>query len=151
MFVLLLANLQLFVGLLLLFAASFTANTILGTFYNITNLQEMFDKERFLTGIKRGGIVIVGLVLLIIIASLLPGMLEIAGLTQIVPIVSDLTVISIAGIIATATVKYAKGAVQKLYKIVLGEDYQPTIEEQLELEPEEETDTDEENTVNSEG
>ena len=154
MFVLLLTNLQLFAGLLLIFLASFSANTLLGTFYNTTNLQEMFDRERFLTGVKRGGVVLAGLALLIVIVSLLPGILEIAGLTQIVPVASDLTVVSIAGIIASATIKYAKGAVQKLYKIVLGEDYKPITDEQLEVEPAEtETveDTKEDDTVKSDG
>ena len=123
MFSLLLTNLALFAGLLLLFIGSYAANILLGTFYNTSQLQQMFEKDRLMTGIKRGGVVLAGLVLLIVIISLLPGMLTVAGLTEIVPLVSDLTVVSIAGIIATATVKYTKGAIQKLYKIITGEDY----------------------------
>lgn len=135
MFTLLMTNLQLFAALLLLFTGSYAANTLLGTFYNITLLKEMFERERFIQGLLRGGVLVIGLALVICIISLLPGILEVAGLTQLLSIVEDLTLLSVAGLIVSATVKYAKGAIQKLYRIIMGEE---APEEVKEIDPEEE-------------
>lgn len=126
---LLIKNFGLIFSLMLLFIASFVGNTALGTFYNTSMLKEMFNKERLLNGLLRGGMVVLGLALMVVIISLLPGVLEAAGLVELVKVASSLSLVSIAGIIVAATIKYAKGMVEKLYKILTGEDYVEQLEE----------------------
>lgn len=128
MLALLLANFQLIFALMILFAGSYSANVLLGTFYNVAVIKDSFNKERFLLGLARGGVLLVGLALIVIVVSVLPEILASAGLVEIVAIAQDLSLLAIAGIIGTATVKYLKGAVLKLQKIIVGEDY-PSEEE----------------------
>lgn len=120
MFNTILANLKVLSYLLLLFAGSYLANIVFGTFYNIKNLHEYFEKDIMIEGLKKGACLVIGFVLIIIILGVLPEIAKLAGVTS--DVVEGISIVSIASVIVSTSVKYLKDAIAKMYKIITNEE-----------------------------
>lgn len=127
-------NIQIFGYLMLLFVGAYLSNILLGTFYNIKNLHEYFEKDIMLDGLKKGLCIIVSFILIIVVVGTLPEVAKLAGIQT--DVVSGVSLLSIATIIITASVKYLKDALTKLYKIIsnqTAEESEPELDEDGEL------------------
>lgn len=116
----LLDNLQLIGVLILMYVGSLGANTLLGLYNNINNLKENFSKEKLLNGIIRGGIVLVGSLVITVIISLLPDVLKALGVQTEANLLDGVSIVAIAGVLASMIVRYLKDAVSKFYSILYG-------------------------------
>ncbi len=116
----LLENLQLIGVLILMYVGSLGANTLLGLYNNINNLKENFSKEKLLNGIIRGGIVLVGSLVITVIISLLPDVLKALGIQTEANLLDGVSIVAIAGVLASMIVRYLKDAVSKFYSILYG-------------------------------
>lgn len=116
----LLENLQLIGVLILMYVGSLGANTLLGLYNNINNLKENFSKEKLLNGIIRGGIVLVGSLVITVIISLLPDVLKALGVQTEANLLDGVSIVAIAGVLASMIVRYLKDAVSKFYSILYG-------------------------------
>lgn len=125
MFNTLFSNLRLFATLALIFIGSFGANTLLGIFYNVKILQAAFSKEKLTEGLLKGAVLFAASALLVTVLSFLPTLISDIGLTIPEETLEGISLISMAGIIIFATVKYIKDALQKFSAIL----YPKVIEE----------------------
>lgn len=116
----LLSNLQLIGILILMYVGSLGANTLLGMYNNINNLKESFSKEKLLNGIARGGIVLIGSLVITVIISLLPDVLKALGVQTEANLLDSVSIVAIAGVLASMIVRYLKDAVSKFYSILYG-------------------------------
>lgn len=116
----LLDNLQLIGVLILMYVGSLGANTLLGLYNNINNLKENFSKEKLLNGIIRGGIVLIGSLVITVIISLLPDVLKALGVQTEANLLDGVSIVAIAGVLASMIVRYLKDAVSKFYSILYG-------------------------------
>lgn len=116
----LLSNLQLIGILILMYVGSLGANTLLGMYNNINNLKESFSKEKLLNGIARGGIVLIGSLVITVIISLLPDVLKALGVQTEANLLDGVSIVAIAGVLASMIVRYLKDAVSKFYSILYG-------------------------------
>lgn len=116
----LLENLQLIGVLILMYVGSLGANTLLGLYNNINNLKENFSKEKLLNGIIRGGIVLIGSLVITVIISLLPDVLKALGVQTEANLLDGVSIVAIAGVLASMIVRYLKDAVSKFYSILYG-------------------------------
>ena len=116
----LLSNLQLIGILILMYVGSLGANTLLGMYNNINNLKENFSKEKLLSGIARGGIVLIGSLVITVIISLLPDVLKALGVQTEANLLDGVSIVAIAGVLASMIVRYLKDAVSKFYSILYG-------------------------------
>ena len=116
----LLDNLQLIGVLILMYVGSLGANTLLGLYNNINNLKENFSKEKLLNGIIRGSIVLVGSLVITVIISLLPDVLKALGVQTEANLLDGVSIVAIAGVLASMIVRYLKDAVSKFYSILYG-------------------------------
>ena len=116
----LLENLQLIGVLILMYVGSLGANILLGLYNNINNLKENFSKEKLLNGIIRGGIVLVGSLVITVIISLLPDVLKALGIQTEANLLDGVSIVAIAGVLASMIVRYLKDAVSKFYSILYG-------------------------------
>lgn len=116
----LLDNLQLIGVLILMYVGSLGANTLLGLYNNINNLKENFSKEKLLNGIIRGGIVLVGSLVITVIISLLPDVLKALGVQTEANLLDGVSIVAIAGVLSSMIVRYLKDAVSKFYSILYG-------------------------------
>lgn len=119
MFSLLLENLLLITILVLMYLGSLGVNTILGMYHNIANLRETFSKEKMVSGLIRGGIVLIGALIIAAIISLLPEVLAAFGITAEAALFEGISVIAMGGVLASTVVRYLSDAVKKLY-VILG-------------------------------
>ena len=119
MFSLLLENLLLITILVLMYLGSLGVNTILGMYHNIANLRENFSKEKMVSGLIRGGIVLIGALIIAAIISLLPEVLAAFGITAEAALFEGISVIAMGGVLASTVVRYLSDAVKKLY-VILG-------------------------------
>lgn len=116
----LLDNLQLIGVLILMYVGSLGANTLLGLYNNINNLKENFSKEKLLNGIIRGGIVLVGSLVITVIISLLPDVLKALGVQTEANLLDGVSIVAIAGVLSSMIVRYLKDAISKFYSILYG-------------------------------
>lgn len=118
MFNVLLNNLGLVTILVCMYLGSFAINTVLGLYYNIGNIKETFSKEKLLTGLYKGAIILVGALSLTVIISLLPEVLAGFGIATETSMLEDISVIAMGGVLASIIAKYLSDAVKKLYTIM---------------------------------
>ena len=119
MFNLLIENLGLITILVFMYLGSLGANTLLGTYPSLANLKENFSKERFFSGLIRGGIVLGGALIITAIISLLPEVLAAFGITAEAALFDGISVIAMGGVLASTIVRYLGDAIKKLY-VILG-------------------------------
>lgn len=119
MFDLLIENLVLITILVFMYLGSLGANTLLGTYHSLANLKENFSKERFFSGLIRGGIVLGGALIITAIISLLPEVLAAFGITAEAALFEGISVIAMGGVLASTIVRYLGDATKKLY-VILG-------------------------------
>lgn len=116
----LMKNLQLIGILILMYVGSLGANVLLGMYKNINTLKEAFSKEKLLTGLARGGIVLVGSLIITVIISLLPDVLKALGVETEANLLDGVSIVAIAGVMASMVVRYLKDAISKFYSILYG-------------------------------
>lgn len=132
MFSLLIENVLLITILVFMYLGSLAANTILGTYHNIANLKEGFSKEKLISGLIRGGIVLGGALMITVIISLLPEVLAAFGITAEAALFEGISVIAMGGVLASTIVRYLGDAVKKLYVILGNKTTAPEIKEEVE-------------------
>ena len=115
MFETLLSNLLLVFILVVMYLASLAANTILGIYHNISEVKENFSKEKLISGLTRGGIVLLGALLIACIISLLPEVLAAFGIATETALFESISVAAMAGAMGSTIVRYLGAAVNKLY------------------------------------
>lgn len=103
---------------ILLLLVAWTANAILGTFYNIAIWKDSFDKKKLLSGVVKLLSVCAGTALVSIVISLLPVFLSTYGIQIQAEAMEAFSVIAIAGLYALTIVKYLKECVKKLTDIL---------------------------------
>ena len=118
MFNVLLSNLSVIGILVCMYLGSFVINTFLGLYYNIGSIKETFSKEKLLSGLYKGGIILFGALFLTVIISLLPEVLSIFGLAAESAMIENISVAAMGGVLASAIVKYLSDAVKKLYTLM---------------------------------
>lgn len=118
MFEVLLQNLQ-FIGILILiYLGSLGINTVLGIYYNLKTVKEVFSKEKLLTGLTRGGVILLGGIIITVIISLLPAVLKNFGISADNQLFENISIISMASILISAITRYLKDALEKFYSIL---------------------------------
>ena len=118
MFETLLSNLLLVFILVIMYLASLATNTILGIYHNISEVKENFSKEKLISGLARGGIVLLGALLIACIISLLPEVLAAFGIATETALFESISVAAMAGVMGSTIVRYLSDAVKKLYAIL---------------------------------
>lgn len=118
MFDTLLQNLQLIGILILAFLGSLGINTLLGIYYNLNTLKEQFSKEKLLTGLARGGIILVSGLAITVIVSLLPQILNQFGITADTNLFENISTVAMAGILTSTIAHYLTDALKKFYTIL---------------------------------
>lgn len=118
MFDLLIQNLQIIGILILAYLGSLGVNTLLGLYNNLHSLKEDFSKEKLFGGLLRGGIILVGGLVITIIISLLPGLLSQFGITTSTDLFENISVVAMAGVLVSTIVRYLGDALKKFYAIL---------------------------------
>ena len=132
MFNLLIENVLLITILVLMYLGSLVANTVLGTYHSIANLKENFSKEKLISGLVRGGIVLGGALMITVIISLLPEVLAAFGITAEAALFEGISVIAMGGVLASTITRYLGDAVKKLFVILGNKTVAPEIKEEVE-------------------
>lgn len=118
MFDILLQNLQLITILIFAYLGSLGINTLLGIYYNVKNVKENFSKQKLFEGLIRGGIILLSGLAITVIISLLPNILEAFGVTTTNELFENLSVVAMAGVLASTIVRYLGDALKKFYAIL---------------------------------
>ena len=139
MFELLFQNLQLIGILILTYLGSLGVNTLLGIYNNLNNFKQEFSKEKLVHGLLRGGIILVGGLVITIVISLLPGLLTQFGISSSTDLFENISVVAMAGVLVSTIVRYLSDALKKFYSILnlyVGEDVEKDEDESDEGETE---------------
>ena len=118
MFDLLIQNLQLIGVLILTYLGSLGVNTLLGIYNNLNTLKEDFSMEKLYGGLLRGGIILVGGLVITVIISLLPGVLSQFGISTSTDLFENISVVAMAGVLVSTIVRYLGDALKKFYTIL---------------------------------
>lgn len=118
MFEMLLSNLLLIGILVLMYLGSLALNTLFGTYYSISNLKENFSKEKMISGLTKGGIILVGALGITVLISLLPEVLAAFGIAAETNLIEGISIAAIAGVMGSTILKYLSDALQKFYSIL---------------------------------
>ena len=118
MFEMLLSNLLLIGILVIMYLGSLALNTLLGTYHSISNLKEHFSKERLISGLIRGGIVLISALGVTILISLLPEVLAIFGIAAEATLIEGISIAAIAGVMGSTILRYLGDALKKFYTIL---------------------------------
>lgn len=118
MFDVLISNIFLILILIVMYLCSLGVNTLLGIYHNLNNVKENFSKEKFFSGLIKGGIVLIGALSITAIISLIPSVLTTLGITAEAALFESITVAGMGGVLISATAKYLMDAVKKLYSIL---------------------------------
>lgn len=119
MFNVLLNNLLLIGILVLMYLSSLGINTLLGIYHNLSSLKETFSVNKLITGVIRGGIVLVGALIITVIISLLPEVLSLFGVSAETGLFENLSVVGMGVVMASTIARYLQDAIKKLY-VILG-------------------------------
>lgn len=131
MFDVLVQNLQLIGILILTYLGSLGVNTLLGVYYNLNTIKETFSSKKLFKGLARGGITLLGGVIITAIISLLPVILKGFGVSAENQLFENVSVVAMAGVLVSTIIRYLKDALQKFYAI-LGSHTEPEKEEKEE-------------------
>lgn len=118
MFDILLQNLQLITMLILAFLGSLAINTLLGIYYNLSTLKEQFSREKLVTGLTRGGIILFSGLAITTVVSLLPEILKQFNITTETNLFENISTVAMAGILTSAIGHYLTDAFKKFYTIL---------------------------------
>lgn len=118
MFEILLQNLELISILILAFLGALGVNTLFGIYYNLNIVKENFSKEKLITGLIRGAIILIGGLVITAIVSLLPEILEGFSISAANSLFENVSVVAMAGILITTIVRYIGDALKKFYAIL---------------------------------
>ena len=118
MFDVLISNIFLILILIVMYLCSLGVNTLLGIYHNLNNVKENFSKEKFFSGLIKGGIILIGALSITAIISLIPSVLTTLGITAEAALFESITVAGMGGVLISATAKYLMDAVKKLYSIL---------------------------------
>lgn len=118
MLTVLISNLKIMGILALLFFGSFSANTLLGLYYQIGLIKENFSKEKFLQGFYKAGVVLIAGLFITLIISILPFGLTEMGIILDEVLLEGINITAICGVIVTAVIRYLKDALTKFYAIM---------------------------------
>ena len=118
MFNILIQNLQLITVLIFAFLGSLCINTLLGIYYNLNTLKEQFSREKLITGLIRGGIILLSGLAITTIVSLLPEILNQFGITTETNLFESISTVAMAGILTSTIVHYLTDALKKFYTIL---------------------------------
>lgn len=118
MFEMLLGNLMLIGILVLMYLGSLALNTLLGTYHSISNLKETFAKEKLISGLIRGGIVLLGSLGITVLISLLPEILAAFGIAAEATLIEGISIAAIAGVMGSTILRYLGDALKKFYTIL---------------------------------
>ena len=118
MFEMLLSNLLLIGILVIMYLGSLALNTLLGTYHSISNLKEHFSKESLISGLIRGGIVLISALGITILISLLPEVLAIFGIAAETSLIEGISIAAIAGVMGSTILRYLGDALKKFYTIL---------------------------------
>ena len=118
MFSMLLSNLLLIGILVLMYLGSLALNTLFGTYHSISNLKENFSKDKLITGLIRGAIVLVGALGITVLISLLPEILVAFGIAAEVALIEGISTAAIAGVMGSTILRYLGDALKKFYTIL---------------------------------
>ena len=118
MFATLLQNIELVTILIVAYLIALGTNTLLGVYYNLKSLKESFSKEKLFTGLIRGGIVLISALLITIVISLLPEILNLFGITAPEELFENVSVIAMATVLTSTVVHYLTDAFKKFYAIL---------------------------------
>ena len=129
MFDVLVQNLQLIGILILIYLGSLGVNTLLGVYYNLNTIKETFSSKKLFKGLARGGITLLGGVIITAIISLLPVILKGFGISAENQLFENVSVVAMAGVLVSTIIRYLKDALQKFYAI-LGSHTEPEKEEE---------------------
>lgn len=102
-----------------LFGLFFCSNTMFGLYLNTNIKQETFEWARLWSGVKRGIILFIGIVSLVVGVSTIGTVINMASLIDIDPtIVDGISIVAIGTIIVYSTTDYAKQSIEKFKKIM---------------------------------
>ena len=118
MFTLLTKNLQLIGILILTYLGSLGVNTLLGLYNNLNNLKQEFSKEKLFSGLLRGAIILVGGLVITVVISLLPGLLDQFGISSSNELFENISVVAMAGVLVSTIIRYLGDALKKFYSIL---------------------------------
>lgn len=114
-----LENMQLIIFLMSILGCSVVANIIAGIQLNVNEIEMKFDKKILFKGILRAIFISIVVLLLTVVVSYLPEVLNNANITIVSEEATDLmSILAIVIIIVSAIIKYFKDALDKL-KIIL--------------------------------
>ena len=118
MFDVLIQNLQLISILIFAFLGSLGINTLLGIYYNLNTLKENFSREKLITGLIRGCIILLSGLAITAIVYLLPEILNEFGITADMNLFENISTVAMAGILISTITHYLTDALKKFYAIL---------------------------------
>ena len=131
MFNTLLQNLQLIAILIFAVLGSLGINTLLDVYYNLKTIKQDFSREKLITGLVRGGIILISGLAITVIVSLLPQILNDFGITTDSNLFENISIVAMAGILTSTIVHYLSDALKKFYAILYSHtDIEPQNQEE---------------------
>lgn len=102
-----------------LFGLFFCSNTMFGLYLNTNIKKENFEWDRLLSGLKRGIILFIGIISLVLGVSTIGSVINMAEIIDIDPsIIDGISIVAIATIILYSTIDYAQQSISKFKEIM---------------------------------
>ena len=131
MFETIIENLKNVLHALALLGISWCADCILSTYRNVGILSQDWDFSRFLNSIKRVLVVVLGIVLLIIVVTDLPLLINETGIIIPEQYLEAFNVIAILTAIFVTIAKYTAGAVEAFFNILNYKKLKEEVEDEI--------------------
>lgn len=131
MFETIIENLKNVFHALALLGISWCADCILSTYRNVGILSQDWDFSRFLNSVKRVLVVVLGIVLLIIVVTDLPLLINETGITIPEQYLEAFNVIAILTAIFVTIAKYTAGAVEAFFNILNYKKLKEEVEDEI--------------------
>lgn len=131
MFETIIENLKNVLHALALLGISWCADCILSTYRNVGILSQDWDFSRFLNSVKRVLVVVLGIVLLIIVVTDLPLLINETGITIPEQYLEAFNVIAILTAIFVTIAKYTAGAVEAFFNILNYKKLKEEVEDEI--------------------
>lgn len=131
MFETIIENLKNVLHALALLGISWCADCILSTYRNVGILSQDWDFSRFLNSVKRVLVVVLGIVLLIIVVTDLPLLINETGIIIPEQYLEAFNVIAILTAIFVTIAKYTAGAVEAFFNILNYKKLKEEVEDEI--------------------
>lgn len=118
MFEVLISNISFIFILVVIYLVSLGLNTALGVYYNVNTLKEKFSKEKLLSGLIKGGIILFGTLGITAIISMVPSIVAALGIATGLELFESISITGIGTVFVASIAKYLADAVKKLYAIL---------------------------------